>query len=289
MRQVVFLLTFCFLLFSCEGNKKNGMSKVVAEWLGKEMAFPDSLVFTQYGEDTVEYSFSHSSYTIVNYVDSMGCMSCKLQLLRWRSFIAKIDSVSSEKVSFVLSFCPKNVEELTYLLKRDYFDYPVCIDQTDMLNKLNHFPDKMEFRTFLLDKNNRIVALGNPILNPKIEELYVDIIRGKKVDAGEKRVKTDVEIEEANQTLGVFDWQQKQTTEFVLKNIGDQLLGIDGVVTSCGCITTEYPKEPVPPNGTVSLSVTYKAEKPGYFNKAIKVYCNVETAPVLLRLTGRAQ
>lgn len=37
----------------------------------------------------------------------------------------------------------------------------------------------MNFQTFLLDKNKKIVAIGNPVLNPKIKDIYLNIILGQ--------------------------------------------------------------------------------------------------------------
>ena len=37
------------------------------------------------------------------------------------------------------------------------------------------------------------------------------------------------------------------------------------------------------------LNVIYKAEHPEYFDKTITVYCNVETSPIVLRITGNAE
>lgn len=76
---------------------------------------------------------------------------------------------------------------MSYILKRDGFGYPVCIDQSDTFNKLNHFLDEMAFQTFLLDRNNRIIALGNPVLNPNIKKLYWNIIQGKDIHCSNKR------------------------------------------------------------------------------------------------------
>ena len=40
---------------------------------------------------------------------------------------------------------------------------PVCIDIDDQLNKLNKFPADITFQTFLLDKDNKVAVLGNPV------------------------------------------------------------------------------------------------------------------------------
>lgn len=65
-----------------------------------------------------------------------------------------------------------------YILKRDHFTYPVCMDVNDSMNKLNHFPPDNMFQTFLLDKDNKVIAIGNPVYNSKVKELYMNIIQG---------------------------------------------------------------------------------------------------------------
>ena len=66
------------------------------------------------------------------------------------------------------------------LLERHKFIYPVCFDEEDSLNKLNHFPTDMAFQTFLLNSDNKVLAIGNPI-NPKVKELYLKIIQSEKI------------------------------------------------------------------------------------------------------------
>ncbi|MDR1557080.1 MAG: hypothetical protein LBS88_08635 [Tannerellaceae bacterium] len=145
-------------------------------WQGKEVVFPDSIVFTRYATDTVDYQIKESEYKIVVYVDSTGCTSCKLRLLQWKEFITYIDSLTNEEVPFLFFFYPKDYEEMHYLLDIDSFYYPICIDVNDNLNRLNQFPADVSFQTFLLDKNNTVVLVGNPILHPRIKGLYIQQI-----------------------------------------------------------------------------------------------------------------
>ena len=67
---------------------------MIDEWDGKEIIYPDDLVFTTMGEDTVKWFLKDSRYTIVTYADSIGCMGCKLKLPAWKDFISYLDSVS---------------------------------------------------------------------------------------------------------------------------------------------------------------------------------------------------
>lgn len=148
----------------------------------------------------------------------------------------------------------------------------------------------MAFQTFLLDRDNKVVAIGNPIHNPQIKELYLNIIQGKSLVSNKRKVvRTEVDIKGKSIFLGKFDWQQEQKAVFTLKNTGTNPLVVEDVSTSCGCTSVEYSQEPVRPGYSVSLYVTYKADHPEHFDKTITVYCNAESSPVVLRITGDAE
>jgi hypothetical protein len=54
-----------FLVFPCQVDKKrNDVSKLVAEWQGKEVVFSDNIVFTRYLTDTTDYRIPDSEYKI---------------------------------------------------------------------------------------------------------------------------------------------------------------------------------------------------------------------------------
>ena len=61
---------------------------------------------------------------------------------------------------------------MTYLLAQSRFDYPVFMDLNGTINRLNRFPQVMQHQCFLLDKNNRVLMIGNPAMNYRIWELY---------------------------------------------------------------------------------------------------------------------
>ncbi len=246
--------------------------------------------FTSLMQDSSDFFFSESHFRIVSYVDSLGCISCKLRLLEWKNLMQELDSLFGKKVSVLFFMHPKIKKPLVQTLKRENFTYPICIDEEDSLNKLNHFPTDMAFQTFLLDKDNKVLAIGNPVHNPKVKELYLKIIRGDDVFSSEQQaVKTEIVFDKTSFSFGKFDWREEQKITFTLKNIGDKPLVVEGVSTSCGCTTVDYPKEPAQPGKSLVLVVTYKAEQPEHFNKTITVYCNAETSPVKLTISGNAE
>ena len=270
--RLVLGLCVCLLVSSCEESEKERLSRLVIEWEGKEILFPTHSTFTIQGKDTVDFQFQDAEYKVVTYVDSIGCTSCKLQLHRWKEFLSEVDSLTNGNVSFLFYFHPKDMKELRYLTRRDAFTHPVCFDEKDEFNQLNHFPSEMMFQTFLLDERNRVVALGNPVLNPNVKELYLNLIRGG-VQTSSTNTLTEVTINNVVMDLGRFPMSEKQESGFVLTNTGNNLLVIQDITTSCGCTKVEYSKEPIRPGGTLKVKVIYEAEQKGYVNKSVKVYC----------------
>ena len=288
MRKIVTLIMCIWMLASCEESREESMLRLVNEWNGKEIKFPSRSVFTIQGKDTVDFEFGNADYKVVTYIDSMGCTSCKLQLPRWKKLVAEVDSLTDGRVPFLFYFHPKDMKELRYLTRRDDFTYPVCFDEKDELNRLNQFPTDMTFQTFLLDKDNKVVAMGNPVLNPKVKELYLNLVTGSHSSKSSKQT-TQVSVNQTELDFGTFPKEEKQEGSFVLTNTGNGLLVIQDIITSCGCTKVEYSKEPVRPGGMLEVKVIYEAEQAEYFRKTITVYYNANKSPLRLIVKGNSK
>lgn len=287
MMKYITLIMCVWVLASCQESKEEAMLRLVKEWNGKEIKFPSHSTFTVLGKDTIDFSFVDADYKVLTYIDSMGCASCKLQLHRWKEWVHEVDSLTGGQVPFLFYFHPKDMKELRYLTCRDGFSYPVCFDEEDELNRLNQFSSDMTFQTFLLDRDNRVVAIGNPIHNPKVKDLYLDLMTGKETSKPTGTT-TTVAVNQTTIDFGIFPKSEKQERSFVLTNTGNQVLVIQDVTTSCGCTKVEYSKEPVRPGASLELKVIYEAEQADRFNKVITVYCNAENSPLRLTVKGNA-
>ena len=88
-------------------------------------------------------------YRLVVYIDSVQCSSCSLQeMYHWEPFI---DSISKDKDDTCGSF----------------------------LNANKHIPNNSLLHTFMIDKNDSVVLIGNPHTNPKIRDLLFSIINSR--------------------------------------------------------------------------------------------------------------
>ena len=288
MKYIVWIFLLLTLV-SCLDKQKKNITFLLQEWKGKTVQFPEKMFFTIRGNDTVDYSIE-GKYKILSYVDSTGCTSCKLGLKEWSKYISQMDSITDSTVKFLFFFFPKDGTEIYQNLRIDRFETPICIDNDDALNKLNKFPQDERFQTFLLNESNQVLAIGNPIHNPRVKDLYLKIIKGE--DTGSIETEKTITTESVDQTsidMGKFDWRQEQKATFTLTNTGDKPFAIATVKTSCGCTTVDYDPKPVRPGESVSLRVTYKAENTGFFQKTLTVYCNTKDAPLRLKVLGNAE
>ena len=81
------------------------------------------------------------------------------------------------------------------------------------------------------------------------------------------------------------------TCIFTFTNIGKQPIVIHNVISSCGCTTPEWTREPVRPGATGTIQATFSNDQgPFPFDKTLTVYVGVGSSsldrPVVLRLRG---
>ncbi|MDH6312611.1 hypothetical protein M2137_001386 [Parabacteroides sp. PFB2-10] len=277
MEKYLLILPFFLLFLSCHESDKQRITRLVTEWQGKEILFPDEMVFSQYATDAVEWPVLEADYKVLVFVDSLGCISCKLQLPKWKEWIAQVDSITNGHMPFLFFFQSSDQKEIRHLLKRDDFDYPVCLDREDQLNKLNNFPSDITFQTFLLDKDNRVVSIGNPIHNLAVKDLYLKQITGSVTPSTSNQpIRTTAEAEQTEINLGSFEKNESKNAVFTLRNTGEKPLVIMDTATTCGCASPNFDKHPAQPGETLQVKVIYTPKESGFFNETITVKCNTE-------------
>ena len=100
MRTIVGII--CIVLFTaCSDSREEAVYRLVKEWTGKEIKFPERSVFTAQGKDTVDFTYQDADYKVLVYVDSVGCTSCKLQLDRWKKVINEMTEETGKDIPFL--------------------------------------------------------------------------------------------------------------------------------------------------------------------------------------------
>ncbi len=79
----------------------------------------------------------------------------------------------------------------------------------------------------------------------------------------------------------------KVSHQFVFTNLGKKPVIIENVTATCGCTTPSWSKAPVKPGEQGEITVVYNPRnRPGSFNKTIRVFMNASQAPQALRISG---
>ncbi|MDR1623619.1 MAG: DUF1573 domain-containing protein, partial [Tannerellaceae bacterium] len=275
MKQLILSMLALAMLFGCKETGKKRLARLVTEWQGREITFPHEMIFTRYLTDTVAYQMPESGYKVLVYVDSTGCTGCKLQLHKWKELIAYTDSITGGTVPFLFFFHAKDPKEINYLLKVDKFDLPVCIDKEDKLNRLNQFPSDITFQTFLLDKDNKVAVIGNPVHNLAVRDLYVKQITGKEMP-GNNQAKTIAEADVTEADMGKFPKTEQRKASFNITNRGDYPLVILGTTTTCGCAKAQFDKHPAGKGESLQVGIEMSPKESGFFSETITVKCNTD-------------
>lgn len=278
-KQIIFSLLFFFII-SCKEREKEVRNSTIDKWSRKEIVFPKNSIFTRLMTDTTSFLFSQHKMKILIYADTTDCMGCKLQLNKWKEFMASVRSISKDTIPFLFFFYPKDKGEMEYLIQSENFDYPVCIDSDDQLNKLNQFSSDV---TLLLDESNRVIAAGNPALDPDAKNVYMEMITGTK-DVSHS-IKTTFETEQTNIDLGTFEKSEVKTIAVKVKNTGSAPLVIIDINTSCGCIAASFDKQPVSPGNITIVKLKVTPNEVGFMKKSVNIKANTDS-PMVINLKG---
>jgi hypothetical protein len=75
--------------------------------------------------------------------------------------------------------------------------------------------------------------------------------------------------------------------EFSLTNTGSEPLIISRAKGSCGCTVPEWPKEPIMPGASATMTVRYDTKRVGAINKSVTITSNASNDPnMVVRIKG---
>lgn len=169
LKFIISHLIVCICVCSCN-NEKRELNNVIKEWTNRTLILP-VLKANINGRDTLCPQIFEQKYKILVYLDSLECMSCQLNFFDWKLLIDEVKR-AYPNTSFLFYINSKNHNDIEILQRENHFHYPVFYDTQNLLNKINKLPPKKQFQTFLLDKNNKVLLIGNPIKNHKMWQLY---------------------------------------------------------------------------------------------------------------------
>lgn len=180
MKSVIITFISMSLFFVACSNRDRQLMKEIEILQSKMVHLPSMGLIMQQGSLSKNSIVSKKGYKLIVYADSVDCTSCAINHIDlWGSFIDYAKQ-SNEQIRFYFIFSPrkKEIPNTKLMLANTKFNYPVILDTLREFEKLNpHLPKNGALHTFLLDENNNVVLVGNPLQNKKIKEMFYNIVR----------------------------------------------------------------------------------------------------------------
>jgi hypothetical protein len=117
---------------------------------------------------------------------------------------------------------------------------------------------------------------------------FLAILTAACLSAGAQMAVTTMKLSDTEHNFGTFKEEAgRQQYDFIVTNTGQQPLVIQNIVTSCGCTTPEWTKQPIPPGGKGKITAIYDpVNRPGAFDKTLSVYTNTKPQVTVLKIKG---
>ena len=275
------LVSAATLLTSNCNDKRAAHTNIIAEWVGREIVIPDDLVY-QIKEDTIDLDLSRPDFKIISYVDSTGCTSCRMKLTMWSELINELKSLPDVDVEVIMIINTDTTKEIIYLLQRDNYLNPVAIDRDNLFDRLNDLPPKSEHHTFLLDADNKVIAIGNPVLNPKIKDLYLQYIT-----EGDELPYTNDMCKEPVQPVGVINNGDTVQKLFYINNYDTVNYTLQAIIPSCDCVSASADRTNLDIENKIKVVIKFIGDSTlGYFNRHVDIFFNEKELPERLIVYG---
>lgn len=169
---LIVISTLC-LCSSC--NRKHDLKDTLGKFMSNVIIIPDSLSVILDGNLVAHSSLDmYKDKKLIMFVDSSLCTSCRISALNNMIELYEL-SETDGRFSVIAIFSPA-INESQYIeemLKHLYFPYPLYIDRNHLFLQINSIPKDSRFHNFLIDKEGRILCVGNPLGNSKLKSVFM--------------------------------------------------------------------------------------------------------------------
>ena len=169
----IILILVCFIL-SCNPSK---VDQVYNEYLNRKIFLIDSFIIKdryRILNQTDKNKLFEKKLKFVVPIDGY-CGICFSQLKVWNDSLLTINKFDTSKVSLLFYVHSLNYDPFNYYIESIKFDYPIIYDTNNYFAEINLLPNDNLFNNMLI-VDNKIALIGNPVLRPKMTEIYIDFI-----------------------------------------------------------------------------------------------------------------
>lgn len=187
MKHIFATLLVTILGVACS-NREQQIVEGIKVLQSRTVQLPSNGLIMRQGKVLHENIANDKGLKLVVYADSVGCTGCAINHIdSWGSLVDYAEQFN-DRLGFYFIFSPlkRELRGTELMIANSMFDYPIMLDTLKEFERLNpHLPKNKALHTFLLDENNNVILVGNPLHNKKIEEMFYKIVEEKLGKPGE--------------------------------------------------------------------------------------------------------
>lgn len=156
------------LLFSCNNNDK--IINEVKELSHRKITFCDGYKELPCNSKLSLGNLIKQDIKIITYMDNISCTSCGIKTLKlWQKEIKELN----KDVAYIIILHSDYDDKIFEMTKRLSLDFPLMYYDSKVFEERNGLKGILACnKTFLLNKNNEIILVGEPFGREKLTNLY---------------------------------------------------------------------------------------------------------------------
>lgn len=173
--KFLLILISIILFLSCTETRHR--KKQLERLFSTEIILPDTSLLFNKSPDSLNWDIPAK---MVMYFDAEICASCAIAHIEEWNKIKHITETKKNKFRTLFIFAPKqkDIQTIKQVFQVIHLENKLVYidDRQNFITNNPTIPEDAMFHTFLLDRKNKIVLVGNPVHNEKLWELYKNTI-----------------------------------------------------------------------------------------------------------------
>ncbi len=173
--KLFFIISFliCFL-FSC---KKSNLENVAIQIYKEKLSVPENkMICLNCKEKEIPKMISDSDIKVVRYLKSSECTQCAMTLAG--SFECKYDKIT---FVYVVEVDKSRLNDISIEMEQYKLSGEVFMDTCNAFLTTNpQIPDNEMFHTLVINKEGKVLMVGNIFQNKKMEALFKKVIANER-------------------------------------------------------------------------------------------------------------
>lgn len=175
MNRLYYVVFLC-LIGMTSSCSKDSSKKYFAEMMSNPLCV-NRAKYISVSSDSLSVK-PFSKYRLIRYVDASYCGLCTYKQVC--SDLSNIDELLQIPQTVIIKIHSTDMTQIKFYSKILKNRYEVLLDTAEVFVCENRFvPDNNKYRIFLVDNNDSIILIGNPLSNKRMLELYKQVVARK--------------------------------------------------------------------------------------------------------------